>query len=120
MAAGRYDFTIEQGSDLNLDISYKDSNGTLLQLGSGYEAAMSIKETVDSAAIVAFTSDANGGITLSNNAPNISIYINFATTANFDFTEAFYDLELTNTTLTPNTKSRLIEGRVELSREITT
>ena len=28
MAAGRYSFTIEQGSTLNLELQYKDSNKT--------------------------------------------------------------------------------------------
>ena len=43
--------------------------------------------------------------------------IGYSTTAGYDFDNAVYDLELTNTA--GDTKSRILEGRVSLSREVT-
>ena len=115
MAAGKYDITIEQGADLDLDIDYKDSAGSLLALGTGYSAAMKIKESVGGAEIASL--DSGSGITLTSTSPNINIKIAYGTTANYDFDNAVYDLELTNTLA--DTKSRILEGRVILSREVT-
>ena len=115
MAAGKYDIIIEQGADLDLDIDHKDSAGSLLPLGSGYTAAMKIKESVGGTEIASLTN--GSGITLSSVSPNINIKIAYGTTAGYDFDNAVYDFELTNTSA--DTKSRILEGRVELSREVT-
>ena len=115
MAAGRYDITIEQGADLDLDIDYKDSAGSLLPLGSGYTAAMKIKESVGGTEIASLTN--SSGITLSSVSPNINIKIAYGTTAGYDFDNAVYDFELKNTSA--DTQSRILQGRVILSREVT-
>ncbi len=115
MAAGKYDITIEQGADLDLDIDYKDSAGSLLALATGYSAAMKIKESVGGTEIASLTS--GSGITLASTSPNINVNIGYSTTAGYDFDNAVYDLELTNTVA--DTKSRILEGRVILSREVT-
>ena len=117
MSAGKYDILIEQGADLDLDIDYKDSNGNLLQLGSGYTASMKIKETVGGTTIATLTN--GSGITLASTSPNIAIKISYTATANYDFEDAVYDFELTNTTASPNTVSRIVEGRVSLSKNVT-
>ena len=115
MAAGKYDITIEQGADLDLDIDYKDTGGTLMALGSGYTAAMKIKESKDGTQIASLTNGA--GITLSSLSPNINIKIAYGTTAGYDFDNAVYDFELKTTAA--DTVSRIVEGRVILNREVT-
>ena len=115
MAAGKYDIIIEQGADLDLDIDYKDSAGSLLALAAGYSAAMKIKESVGGTEIASLAS--GSGITLASTSPNINVKIAYGTTANYDFDNAVYDLELTNTVA--DTKSRILEGRVILNREVT-
>lgn len=115
MAAGKYDITIEQGADLDLDIDYKDSAGALLALGSGYTAAMKIKESKGGTQIASLTN--GSGITLLSTSPNINIKIAYGTTAGYDFDNAVYDFELKNTSA--DTVSRILEGRVILNREVT-
>ena len=115
MAAGKYDIEIEQGADLDLDIDYKDSAGSLLNLGSGYSAAMKIKESKGGAVIASLTN--GSGITLATTSPNINIKIAYGTTAGYDFETAVYDFELKNTGA--DTVSRILEGRVTLNREVT-
>ena len=115
MAAGKYDITIEQGADLDLDIDYKDSAGDLLPLGSGYTAAMKIKESKGGTQIASLTN--GSGITLSSISPNINIKIAYGTTAGYDFDNAVYDFELTATSA--DTVARILEGRVMLNREVT-
>ena len=47
---------------------------------------------------------------------NISVDIGFGTTATYDFSQAFYDLEITQST----TNSKVLRGRVNLIRELNT
>ena len=47
MAAGKYSFTIEQGSTLDFEIQYKDSNNNPVDL-AGYQARMQIRENISS------------------------------------------------------------------------
>ena len=116
MSAGRYDILIEQGADLDLDIDFKDSAGNLFALGSGHTALMKIKESIGGAEIASLTH--SSGITLASTSPNINIKIANTVTANYDFEDAVYDLELTNTAPNPDTVSRVLEGKVTLSRNV--
>tara|TARA_Y100001973_G_scaffold98715_1_gene156710 strand:- start:294 stop:653 length:360 start_codon:yes stop_codon:yes gene_type:complete len=118
MSAGRYDILIEQGATLSLDIDYKDSSNNLINLTSGYTAAMKIKDTIGGTTIASLTN--GNGITFhssSSATPNIAISIAHGTTAGYDFDDAVYDLELTNTST--GTVSRIVEGKVTLSRNVT-
>ena len=118
MAAGRYDITIEQGATFTLTISYKDSTGSVIDMtSSGRSVRMSIKEVVGGALIA---STEGGSPTLSASLAatgnNITISMTAANTASLDFDTAVYDLESVNNA----TLDRILEGKVKLSREVTT
>ena len=115
MAAGRYDITIEQGATFSLPISYKDSTGSVVDLvsGDGYTARMMIKESAGGTAIISLTN--SSGITLAASGNNIVIEISATDTAAMDFDNAVYDLEIVSGTEV----TRVLEGKVKLSREIT-
>ena len=119
MAAGKYDITIEQGATYELKISYKDNNGTVLDLSSGYSARMKIRESTGGT-VIASTESADSPkntitIALAASGNNIIIGITAAHTANLDFDNAVYDLELVAST----TVDRIMQGRVALDKEIT-
>ena len=42
MAAGKYNFTIEQGTTIRLELQYKDSSGSAIDL-TGYSGRMQIR-----------------------------------------------------------------------------
>ena len=46
MSAGKFDITIEEGTDFNLKLDYKDSNDATIDLSSGYNARMQIRESI--------------------------------------------------------------------------
>jgi len=50
MSAGRYSFTIEQGSTVNFEIAYKDSGSNPINL-TGYQARMQLRPSADSSTI---------------------------------------------------------------------
>jgi len=113
MAAGRYDITIEQGATFSLPISYKDSTGSVLNLSSGYTSRMMIKESAGGTTIKSLTN--GSGMTLAASGNNIVVDISATDTASMDFDNAVYDLEIES----GSTVTRVLEGKVRLSREIT-
>ena len=128
MSAGRYSFTIEQGTTFQLELIYKDSNQTPINL-TGYSGRMQIRPTVDSTTVyLTLSSSLNADGTGLNfrgssgtNPPSsgsIGIYIASCTSSLLNFTNAYYDLEIYSGSNCPYTV-RLIEGQVQLSKEVT-
>jgi len=127
MAAGKYSFIIEQGSTLNFEVQYKDSTSTPINL-SGYSGKMQIRSgfadsnpttyiTLSSSLAPDGTglnfSGSNGSTPLSSGS--IGIYISAASSSAFTFDTAYYDLEITSGTVV----TRLLEGQIKLSKEVT-
>lgn len=132
MSAGRYSFVIEQGATLDLEIVYKDSSGTPVNL-SGYTAAMQIRDTTGGTTLhatltssfgdiysktsgSAFLSLSGSNLTTSQTSGSIGVYIGHTVTNAFTFNEGYYDLELTN----GQTRVRLLEGKVQVTKQVTT
>jgi hypothetical protein len=123
MAAGRYSFTIEQGSTVNYTIVYKDSNGTPINL-QDYGAKMQIRSYVGSPnVIITLSSSLNGdgtGLNMSNAVSGaITIYIASCTSSQFTFNQAVYDLDIISGSGPCPYVNRILEGNVKLSQEVT-
>ncbi len=117
MAAGRYDFTIEQGADLTIPLTYKDSAGALVNL-TGYTAKMKIKDPTG-AVLVSLTNVANPNtdvLTLGGVLGTVTIFISRMTTLALSFKEGTYDLELVDGA---GKTTRLIQGIITYSAGIT-
>lgn len=126
MSAGIYNFTIEQGTTVVKQFTYKDSTGSPVDL-SGYSASMEIRETYTSSGYVssfsgsaAVTGSEGLSIIASSGSATkgtVELRINASTTSAYTFTSAVYDLEITKTT--DGTVSRLLQGSIVLSPEVT-
>ena len=125
MAAGRYSFIVEQGATTNIQINWTDESGSAIDL-SGYHSRMQIRPTVESNTIYLSLSsslDSDGtGINLSGSngttplsSGSLAIYISAHSSSLLDFNEAYYDLEMVK----QNTVTRLLEGKVKLSKNVT-
>ncbi len=129
MAAGKYSFVIEQGATTDLNIEWKDSAGSPINL-NGYHGRMQIRTDYGGTLICNLTSSADGspgdadgtGLNMSGSngtthlsSGSIGIFISAASSSNFNFGEAKYDLELVKGSVV----TRLLEGRVKLSKNIT-
>jgi len=80
-----------------------------------------VKEITSTPTASTFTFSSTAGDTITDSTvafykvqPNISIDIGHGTTAAYDFNQAFYDLELSQTT----TNTKVLRGKVNLIREL--
>jgi hypothetical protein len=130
MAAGKYNFTIEQGATTNFEIQYKDSNNRPVDL-TGFSGRLMIRSNFaddnPTTYLVLSSSRNPDGTGLnfsgSNNittptSGSIGIYIASCTSSLLTFTTARYDLEIYSGSNCPYTV-RLLEGQVNLSKEVT-
>lgn len=115
MAAATYDFALEQGSTLLKPIVWKDSTGTPVNL-TGYSARMQVRQSVASTDILLEMSTANNKISIDPSSGKITLIFSAATTAAITWKRGKYDLELTSA---DGTVTRLIEGQITVSQEIT-
>jgi hypothetical protein len=124
MAAGKYSFIIEQGATTNFQINWTDESGSAVDL-TGYHARMQLRTDYNSTPLISLSSSLksdNTGINLSGSnfitplaSGSIGVYISAVSSSALDFGEAFYDLELVK----GNEVTRLLEGKVKLSKNVT-
>ena len=126
MAAGKYTFIVEQGATTDFEVVWKDSTGAKVDL-STYSARMQIRSDYGSSgtlyASLSSNLDSDGtGLNLSgSNSQNpptsgsVGIFISATSSSNFTFGEARYDIEM----ISGSYVTRLLQGKVKLSKEVT-
>ncbi len=124
MAAARYSFIIEQGATTNIQVTWQDESGSVDL--SGYGARMQMRPSATSETIYLSLSSSlqldGTGLNMSGSdgetavqSGSIGIYISAATSSLLNFDTAYYDLEM----VSGNEVTRLLEGQVKLSKNVT-
>jgi len=126
MSAGKYTFIIEQGATTDFEVKWTDANGSPVDLtyysarmqirsnyGSGGTLYATLSSTLDSDGTGLNRSGSTGAVPLQSGS--IGIFISAASSSNFTFTEAKYDLEMVSGSYV----TRLLEGKFKLSKEVT-
>lgn len=116
MAAGKYDFIIEQGATFTRNVVWKDSSGVAVNL-DGYTISGKIRrKPSDSSELVSFTctitNASNGAFTFSLTASQTA---SLPVKANGENLECVYDIEAS----TGATVYRLLNGVCTISAEVT-
>ena len=118
MAAGIYNFTIEQGATFTRTFKYKASDGTPIDLSS-HTVRMQLRTSIGADnPIIWLTESAttNGSIITPQAGTNtFTIKITATDTAAMTFNTAVYDLEIEKN----NNVTRLLQGKIKLSKEVT-
>ena len=131
MAAGKYSFTIEQGTTVDFEIQYKDSNGSPVDL-TGYFGRMMIRSNYaddNPTTYLTLSSSRNSdgtGLNFSGSngstpptSGSIGVYIAACTSSALTFATAKYDLEIYSGSGACPYTVRLLEGNVSLSKQVT-
>ena len=110
MAAGTYNFTIEQGATFTRLLTLKE-NASVMNL-AGYSAASQMRSTHDSSTVVGTFScsvaNASGG--------TISMLMSASATGGIEEGIYVYDVEITASSGAVN---RILQGRVTLTPQVT-
>ena len=115
MSAAIYNATIDQGATFTLEVIYKDSAGTPINL-TGYTAALQVRQNYyDETALVSLTSPSNG-IVITPLLGKINITMSSTQTGSLDEGIYVYDLEIN---AGGGTITRLIQGQFTVSPEVT-
>ena len=121
--ATSYDFTVYQGSELDVQLAVTDENGTALNL-SGFDVRGSVKyrysdptALVDLNPTVATGTDGDGFV-----SGLVDIFLSGVQTKTLPVTEATYDIERFNSGLGTASPSviKLINGKFSIYPEVTT
>ena len=119
MGAAYCELTIEQGADWYLNLWIRNDDGSPKDL-TGYQVDMMARQTVQGDVEISMTS--GGGtpnVVITPSEGKIAGHLTFAETVLLAFMEGVYDLFLTYTTPTPDTKTKLIYGPVHVRPAVT-
>jgi hypothetical protein len=120
MAAGIYNFTIEQGATFTRQFKYKNSEGVGIDL-TNYAVRMQIRKNIGaSTPELSLTESAtpNGSLLSVGSGDDVNVItltITAADTSTMSFDTAVYDLEIDLL----NVVTRLLQGKIKLSKEVT-
>lgn len=117
MAAGKYDFTIEQGATFERKLTfYNDAEQTEPRNMTGYKWRMQFRYSPFSSDYLYEMTSEDGQIITTNQATGeITLKITAEDTETLNFSQALYDLE----SVDGDVVKRELQGKVTLSREIT-
>jgi hypothetical protein len=117
MSAGKYNFTIEQGAKFTRSFTWKDANGSPINV-SGYSFRLMARTGIDDTTTVISLSTGNGITITDGPGGKFQVSMTASQTAALSFQAALYDIEA----VPPSGEAdaiRLLEGTVNLSREVT-
>ena len=123
MAAGNYNFTIEQGATVDFEIVYKDSDNQPIDIDN-YSGRMQIKDkpggNVTHITLTNTLATDGTGLDFDDGEQGkIKVFISAHSSSLLDFNKASYDLEIA-TNDTYEVVTRLLQGTVTLDKEVTT
>lgn len=125
MAAGKYNFIVEQGAQHEVTFRYKLSNGNYANLNN-YRVRMAVKDHITDAEYVyrASSSSADDAdhlehftivTQINDDLGKFTLTIPAGTTTGFDFNQGVYDLELVDSN---DVVTRLLEGKFKIKPQV--
>jgi hypothetical protein len=118
VAAGKLDLTIEQGATFRHTLFVKQGEGANAPAAdlTSYTARMQIRTEVNSTTVLIALTTENGRITITPLTGRLDLLISATDTAALAFESGVHDLEIVSS---GGEVTRLVQGKVKLSREVT-
>lgn len=113
MTAAVYTFAIEQGTDYDKTLIWRDNTGNPVNL-TGYTARMQLRPSVSSETVLLDLTTENGGITLGGATGEITLHFTESNTSPV-VKGGVFDLEM----IIGGKVKRLVQGSITVSREVT-
>ena len=115
MAAGKYNFLIEQGAHFNYSLAVTDDLGNVSDL-TDYTGKMQIKSDSAQSTSILELSTSGSYMTLTGSTGTVALSVPNTVTSTLTFDTAVYDLIITSPV---GIVTRLLEGSVNLSTQVT-
>ncbi len=115
MAAGKYNFLIEQGAHFNYSLGVTDDSGNVSDLTS-YTGKMQIKSDNTQSTSILELSTSGSYMSITGSTGVIALSVPNTVTSTLSFDTAVYDLIITSPI---GVVTRLLEGSVNLSTQVT-
>jgi hypothetical protein len=112
-----YNTTIDQGANWYLTVTYQNPNGTAINI-TNYTAALQLRSLPSDPTAVLTLTTQNGGITITGATGTIAIQATATQTGLIDEGNYVYDLEIYSNS-NPSVTTRLIQGQIVVSAEVT-
>lgn len=113
MSAATTNLIIDQGATWEITFTYKNSNGTPINL-TGYTAALQLRTSYD-ASSASLSLSSGSGIVLGGTAGTIAVTATATQTGALTAGEYVYDLEVTASSKV----TRLVQGRITVTPQVT-
>ena len=113
MSAATTNLIIDQGATWNITLTYKNSDGSPINL-TGYTAALQLRTSYD-ASSAALSLSSGSGIVLGGTAGTIAVTATATQTGSLTAGEYVYDLEITSSSVV----TRLVQGRITVTPQVT-
>jgi hypothetical protein len=118
--AGKVNFKINQGETFKHTLTWKDSSEVPIDV-TGFSARMQVRLKIDATDVLILfssepTDNPDGTITLGGVDGTFSLYLSADFTETITWLAAVYDLEVVDTL---GDVTRLIEGKITVSKEVT-
>jgi hypothetical protein len=114
MSAATTNLIIDQGATWEITFTYKNTNGTPINL-TGYSAALQLRTSYDAASASLSLTSPSSGIVMGGALGTIAITASATQTSSLVAGEYVYDLEIT----TGSTVIRLVQGRITVTPQVT-
>tara|TARA_R100001510_G_C7645104_1_gene202491 strand:- start:174 stop:539 length:366 start_codon:yes stop_codon:yes gene_type:complete len=120
MSLPQYNFEFVSGETFKLEITYKDSSGSVINLTSGYRVDIDGRTDEDSSSTLFAVDSTTSAITLGSSGPNISLVLDATTTGGISApTSGVYDVKVNKTSATPDEITYILGGKFTVTKAIT-
>lgn len=115
MISAKYDFEIEQGTDVSVPLILKDKDGGVIDL-TGYKARMQMRQQIASPEAVDTLTTENDRIEIDGTNGKITLHFTHEVTETYPAASLVYDVEIVSP---GNLVTRILKGKVKILGEVT-
>jgi hypothetical protein len=121
MTLPQYDFEFVSGETFTLEITYKGSDGNVVNLSSGYRVDIDGRTDESSASTLFAVDSTSSAITLGSGTPNITLVLTPTVTGGIAGpASGVYDVKVVQTSADPDVVRYILGGKFTVLKAVTT
>ena len=119
MSLPQYNFEFVAGETFTLQITYKDSSGSIVDLSSGHTVDIDGRSDRDASGTLFSVDSSTSAVTLAATSPNITLTLDPSVTGAISApASGVYDVKVTETTPNPDVVRYILGGKFTVTKAI--